>query len=155
MSTTTGGGTRGPVPKRTDQRRRDPKGTWADGSGVTKARASRKVRRPPVHRSWHPIAKRWYTSLSTSGQVVFYEPSDWAQAYFVAEAMSRLLQTSKLSAQMFAAVDSATVRLMTTEADRRRLRIELEREKDASTTAAGEKAASVAVLDEYRDQLGG
>lgn len=116
--------TRGPVPKRSDERRRRNQ----DDGPVTKAAGAVVVRQPAADRGWHPIAKRWFESLGRSGQVVFFEPSDWAQAVFVAESMSRLLSANRFSAQLFAAVESATARLMTTEADRRRLRIELERE---------------------------
>jgi uncharacterized sodium:solute symporter family permease YidK len=69
---------------------------------------------------------RWYRSLAESGQSQFYEASDIAAAMYVAEAMSRSLN-GKLSSVMFAAVMSAMTELLTTEAARRRARIELER----------------------------
>ena len=43
-----------------------------------------------VHR--HPAARRWFESLAESGQSAFYEPSDWATAYVLAETMSRELR---------------------------------------------------------------
>jgi hypothetical protein len=87
---------------------------------------------PPADTSWHPIAKRWYDSLAQSGQSFFFEPSDWAQAAYVAEAMSRNLnQGQRLSGQLFAAVVSAASDLLTTEGARRRLRIELSKAEAA------------------------
>ncbi|MFJ9671080.1 hypothetical protein ACIRP5_09880 [Streptomyces sp. NPDC101221] len=87
---------------------------------------------PPPEEDWHPIARRWYDSLVNSGQSFFFEPSDWAQAAYVAEAMSRNLnQGQRLSGQLFAAVISAASDLLTTEGSRRRLRIELSKAEAA------------------------
>ncbi|MFI6496901.1 hypothetical protein [Nonomuraea typhae] len=105
---------------------------------------------PPADESWHEIARDWYESLSKSGQSVFYEPSDWASARYVAEAMSRGLEASRFSAQLFAAVSSAMTELLTTEGARRRARLEIER--GGSTDVA---PADVMALDDYRAALGG
>jgi ribosome-associated translation inhibitor RaiA len=106
---------------------------------------------PPADPSWHPIAKRWYEALGSSGQRCFFEPSDWAQAELVAEGMSRMLQAERMSAQMFAAIDSASQRLLVTEGDRRRMRIELERRQVVDE----DEDAAVASMDEWRSRLGG
>jgi hypothetical protein len=144
-------GTRGPVPKRSDERRR----TNTDAGGIAKGtRGKGGERRPAVNAKWHAIAKRWYLSLANSGQSAFYEPSDWAQAYFIAEAMSRLLNsppTKGFSANLFAAIDAATVRLMATEADRRRLRIELEA---ATKDGDPDADASVTAIADWQARLG-
>jgi hypothetical protein len=65
--------------------------------------------------------------------------------------MSRNLEASRFSAQMFAAVMSGMSSLLTTEGDRRRVRVELER---AVQTDADEEAA-VEALDEWRRRLSG
>lgn len=44
---------------------------------------------PAGNKEWHPIALAWFESLKTSGQHIFYEPSDWAAAMLVAESISR------------------------------------------------------------------
>lgn len=126
------------VPKRSDQRRRRNK------VDITKAFVDDDVEVPEPEEFWHPIAIRWYLSLSKSGQRIFYESSDWMQAFYVAEAMSRSLQASRLSGQLFAAVISATHDLLVTEADRRRMRIELERARDEGDTTVS------TAMDEYR-----
>ncbi|WP_456114857.1 phage terminase small subunit [Streptomyces katsurahamanus] len=128
-------GTRGPVPKREDQRRRrnSPEVETATAPSANPDGATA----PPAEADWHPIARRWYDSLVHSGQAFFFEPSDWAQAAYVAEAMSRNLnQGQRLSGQLFASVISAASDLLTTEGSRRRLRIELSK-AEASEVDSG------------------
>jgi hypothetical protein len=128
-------GSRGPVPKREDQRRRRnaPEVETATAPSANPDGADA----PPAEESWHPIARRWYDSLVNSGQSFFFEPSDWAQAAYVAEAMSRNLnQGQRLSGQLFASVISAASDLLTTEGSRRRLRIELSK-AEASEVDSG------------------
>jgi hypothetical protein len=100
---------------------------------------------------WHPIATDWYLSLRESGQAAFYEPSDWAMARYAAELMSRGLSSDRPpNGQYVAALNSVMTSLLTTEGDRRRARMELERKKPA-----GAQLASVSPLDAYRDLAGG
>lgn len=135
--------TRGPVPKRSTERRRTNK----TGMETTAAMAGQ-VRVPSCPPHLHDVAKRWYRSLRQSGEAQFYEPSDWAAALYVAEAMSRNLEQEKrFSAQLFGVVWNAMNDLLTTEQARRRARIEVERalaEPESDTPTA---------LDEYRARL--
>lgn len=132
---------RGPVPKRSDQRRRRNKDV-----PMTTGRAAEDVVQPDADPDWHPIAREWYDSLAESGQSFWFEPSDWATAKYVAEAMSRNLLSGRFSGQLFAAVLAGTTSLLSTEGDRRRLRIELERGTQDTTA----EDAKVAVMDRYR-----
>lgn len=134
----------GPVPKREDERRRRNK---PEGGEVSKGEM-RKVRVPQGDPDWHPIAKRLYDSLRTSGQADWYQNSDWNFAYSLCEDLSYYKKSGKRSGQMLQTIYSAMERLLVTEADRRRARIEL--------TQAEEKTelASVAALAEYREVLG-
>lgn len=130
---------RGPVPKRSDQRRRTNKRP----DDVDKAGGADVFEPPEPDSEWHPIALAWFRSLAESGQSAFYEPSDWATAVFVAEAMSRELEpqglvykgeitgyhTMVVKASMLSALMSAMSSLMVTEGDRRRMRLELQRPK--------------------------
>jgi hypothetical protein len=137
-------GERGPVPKRTEVRRRRNK----DEAGpVTRTPAARHVPVPRADQGWHPIAQRWFKSLKDSGQSHWYEASDWATAYYVAEAMSRNLAQGRFSGQLFASVMSAMTELLTTEGARRRARMELEREESAED-------ATVTAIADYRSALG-
>ena len=119
-------GTRGPVAKRMAERLGHV--TKAQKASVNSIKVEGVVKPPPANREWHPIARRWFNSLKTSGQCVYFEPSDWAAAYLVAEAMTRNLATgNRFSGQLFATVWSAMSELLTTEGSRRRVRMEIER----------------------------
>jgi hypothetical protein len=138
-------GTRGPVPKRSTQRRRQNK----PETPVTTGTGALKVRVPPAEDHWHPLAARWYESLAESGQARWYEPSDWATAQYLAEAMSRnLLAGAKFSAVLFASVMSGMSNLLVTEGDRRRARLELERAGEGGD-AGGDVVSELA---DYRDR---
>ncbi len=135
----------GPPPNRSDQRRRVNK---PEGVQVTKAPGAETVVPPDADQDWHPVATRWFDSLKTSGQSTFYEDSDWATAYLIAESMSRELNTGEppTGAAMGAWL-KAMGSLMVTEGDRRRARLELQR------PSAEEVPADVSELDEYRARL--
>lgn len=135
----------GCVPKRSDQRRRRNKPEIE----IEKGQAAEHVDVPAADPAWHEIARDWYESLALSGQSGWYEPSDWQTARYVAEAMSRNLESGRFSAQLFASVMQATTSLLATEGDRRRLRIELERGAKVDV----DEDAAVASIDDYRAQL--
>jgi hypothetical protein len=134
-----------PTPKRSSERRRRNLESKPD-----KVDAVGEVVAPEPSPDWHPIALAWYESLGESGQVCYFEPSDWAAAVYVAEAMSLQLTAVRPSAQLFTGVWQAMGDLMTTEAQRRRLRVEIERGQSAD----GEAPEGVTALDEYRRTLG-
>ena len=137
-------GTRGPVPKRIEERLGHM--SSADKEAVERVPLTGAVVAPPVDDAWHPIALRWYESLADSGQAQFYEPSDWATAAYLAEAMSRNLHAGqRFSAQLFAAVMSGMSNLLVTEGDRRRVRLELERLPDEAVP----KLALVTPIDRF------
>ncbi|MEU1663562.1 hypothetical protein ABZ547_08100 [Streptomyces sparsogenes] len=106
---------------------------------------------PEPDEFWHPIASDWYLSLRESGQAAFYQPSDWAVARYAADLMSKVLMSERgPNGQLVAALNSVMSSLLTTEGDRRRARMELERQKPA-----GRSDADVTVLDDYRAAFGG
>lgn len=195
-------GTRGPAPKRSDQRRRrnSPKAekvavpfrqsredqvkelvathtrdqlldaTEAAGLEVPpkarKAELAELLIDVGTDPDWHPVAKEWFRALEDSGQAHFYEPSDWALARLIAEAMSRDLKPQivgvtdegepiayrrPLNAASVKAYLSAASDLMSTESSRRRLQVELDR-PEAEAPPAG--ADAVTLLSEYRDRTG-
>lgn len=137
--------TRGPVPKRSDQRRRRNK-PEVEAEKVT---ASGQVRRPAASKGWHPIAKGWYESLSKSAQSRFYEASDWHSARLVADIMSRVSQGGTVSSAEVAAMSKLMSELLVTEGSRRRVRLEIERAAESGKAPAG-----VTAIDEYRRRLG-
>lgn len=144
-------GTRGPIPERSEARRRRNK---EEGPAAVRAPSGAPEDLPDLPEPdslWHPIARDWYLSLRESGQAVFYQPSDWAVARYAAELMSRGLSSDRPpNGQFVSALDSVMARLLTTEGDRRRARIELERKPAQQQAPAG-----VTAIADYRAALGG
>lgn len=152
---------RGPIPKRSDQRRRRNA-----SNKVETAPGAAEVPIPAPDEDWHPIAIQWYESLAESGESVFYEPSDWATAYIIAESISRdllpqfvgsnpitgndIVRSIPMKGANLAAYLKAMNNLMVTEGDRRRYRLELER-GDPDTS---EEDAKVAQMAEYKRAVG-
>lgn len=135
-------GDRGPVPQRSDRRRRyDPRPT----DKVTPARPV--VTAPRAKSSWHPIARHWYESLKDSAQSRYYEPSDWSRAQYIAELMTRSLNSAKVPAGLVATIMSGMSELLDTEASRRRVRMEIQR------PAIEEETPDPADIDEARRRL--
>jgi hypothetical protein len=111
-----------------------------DDELIRKARAGQ----IPGDEKWHPVAKHWYDSLPESGQSIYYQPSDWAIAYLLAESLSRdfkpqfvgvneesgepIFETIPLKGASLGAYLKGFTALLATEGDRRRMQIELERE---------------------------
>ena len=135
----------GPMPKRIEERRRRNV-----VPGETAVAMTGEVAAPTCPPDLHPAAAAWYESLKLSGHSAFYEPSDWAAAVYVAEAMSVNLKQSRLSAQLFAQVWAAMGDLLSTEKERRKARIQVQRDIDNETAPAGPTA-----IDKYRAKLGG
>jgi hypothetical protein len=71
------------------------------------------------------MGRRWYEALRRSAQVQFYEPSDWAQAELIVQAIDDYLKDPKAS--HLAAIERLSSSLMVSEGDRRRMRLEVER----------------------------
>lgn len=145
----------GPVPNRSEDLARPRKRKGKDVVPVTKGQL-RPVRIPAANKDWNPIAKRWYNSLKTSGQSDFYQNSDWAFAYSVADDLSYYKEPLinkdgeeyyKRSGQMLQSIYAAMTTLLVTEGDRRRVRIEL-----SAPEEEGESAAVLAIAD-YRAEL--
>lgn len=131
----------GPPPKRSDQRRRVNKYPDTD-----KAPATVSIKQPRIRSDIHPLAKRWYRSLKTSGQAEFYTDSDWTTALAAAEVLDRFFATSR--ATLLAEFNRMNSALMATEGDRRRARLELERERPAE-----EEGSDAADIEEARRRL--
>jgi hypothetical protein len=144
-------GAHGPIPKRSEERRRRNKDAGPELVQAPSGAPEDLPDLPEPDPLWHPIATDWYLSLRESGQSAFYEPSDWAMSRYAADLMSRVLLSERgPNGQLVAALNSVMSSLLTTEGDRRRARMELERKKPA-----GAKLASVSPLDSYRDIAGG
>jgi len=139
----------GPVPKRSDQRRRMNK-----VPGLEKVEIPAEHRGPDLPMSIpdpHPLAFAWYESLRDSGQAYYYEPSDWAQAAIWTQVLSDQLKQMKPSAMMIQTWSSAASELLTTEGVRRRMRLELLKGEQGDE----DEEAAVLAIDDYQKRLGG
>lgn len=137
----------GPVPNREADLARPRERNGKAVIPVTKGEA-RPTTVPDADPHWHPIARRLWDALSTSGQADFYQDSDWAFAFSLCEDLSHYKSSMKRSGQMLQTIYSAMERLLVAEADRRRVRIELHEPDDDS-----EPAAVLAIAD-YKRELG-
>jgi hypothetical protein len=99
----------------------------------------------------HPLAVNLYESLKASGQARWYEPSDWARAQLLVWSLSKMLNTGRPSAMLLAALQKDMDALLVSEAERRRVRMEIER--GAPDDSA--ERAKVAQMEAYRRAAGG
>lgn len=136
--------TGGPVPKRSDQRRRRNKVDIDSAPAVVE---SGEARGPECPDEVSGLARRWYESLRTSGQSVYYADSDWTSALIVARAIEQF--ETRPTAHMLTAILSGCGSLAATEGDRRRLRIELEMQ----TSGDVDEDAAVLAIDDYQRRL--
>lgn len=127
----------------------------------------------PTVDAWHPIAVEFWESLKRSGQALFWEPSDWMVAKLLCESISRDLNPQVVGvapASEFGPAEVVRERiplkgaslnaylkgfasLMLTEGDRRRLRIELERERLKSGDTSGPGAEVVPITNRRQAKL--
>jgi hypothetical protein len=151
----------GPVPKKDAERRRRNKTPESEGSlSAIPAQVVNvddllvgEVEVPVPDEGWHPIARLMYDSVLRSGQVIWMEPSDWSALYLMCESISRDLNPQvvgitedgevvkeqiPLKGASLSSYLKAMASLMMLEGDRRRLRIELERQKRIDAAAEGD-----------------
>ncbi|BCP02503.1 phage terminase small subunit [Mycobacterium intracellulare] len=138
------GGLTGPIPKRSEERVRRN----APDMEIDKVTAIGPVKIPPLNiPDCHPFVTELYESMKKSAQKKYFEPTDWSKAKITLHFLNKLMWSTKPSAQMLATVESMLTSLLLTEGDRRRLRIEVER-----NATAGD-AAVVPISALYRQRL--
>lgn len=168
-------GARGPVPKKDAERRRRNK-SGGDETSHIEAEVINvdelihgEVEVPVMDDKWHPIAKQIWEAQTKSGQAIWMEPSDWAILYALCESMSRdmkpqvvgideesgepVMAVIPLKGASLNAYLKAFASLMMLEGDRRRLRVELERQRRLD--AAAEDKDKVVDIVEKRAELFG
>lgn len=123
----------GPPPKREAQRRRRnaPGTKYATKAGAPKKAATPgAVTIPDPNPDWHHAARGWYDAFQRSGQSVFFTDTDWYTAWAAADVLSRELSNpGPVNAAAIAQFFKACSILLACEGDRRRVGLELEREK--------------------------
>lgn len=139
---------RGPVPKRSTERRRRNAPDPSEAPLTTAPLGDVVI--PEADEDWHDIAYDWYTGLAVSGQSRYYAQSDWDFAVILAEQLSRLMaprfvgfqekwnrdadameklpvmQRQPMNGGELTSLIKGFTNLLVTEADRRRMRIELD-----------------------------
>lgn len=152
------------IPSRNAERRRRNKEGIADElevDGVVE-----KLSYDPAW-GWHDVARDWFDSLRSSGQSDFYEPSDWQTARLVGEQISRELndkivgiapqgsvitRKAPIPGASLTALSKLMSVLMVTEGDRRRYRLEVQRQDALNLGQPGD----VVDMDAWRSRaLGG
>lgn len=124
----------GPVPKRSDQRRRRN----APAFGLDKVGGAA-VAVPELDvEGLHPLVEDWYSSLAAGAEAPYYTPALWQRARIVAVMLSKVLESGRPSSQMYAALQNDFKSLLVDAGELRRLGIEVQ---------AGEVAADANVID--------
>lgn len=116
-------GTRGPVPKTNEQRRRTNKDSQLTEIEISTSPAIQPKESP----HWCEAAKRIWQAMGNSAQVIFFEATDWAYAQLMCDLITDYMHARRSNSQMVASILSGLTSLMLTEGDRRRAGIELKR----------------------------
>lgn len=134
----------GPIPVRDAERTRRNKPENEGGVSLAKGNAY-PVTIPPADETWYPRAKDWYESLATSGMAEFMQNSDFEYARILCDALTHYYKHP--TAMMLASILAGMTSLGTTEGDRRRMRIELEKPKPVL------ESASITAIGDYKSKL--
>lgn len=124
--------TRGPIPKRSEERRRANK-PEVPITKISPSAEAPTIVWPEADEDWHPLIRDWYESLKASPMAQNFVQTDVSEARIRAEVGHRMLHGAGthagvgVSGQLFAAWLASVAELGTTEGARRRLRIELQR----------------------------
>lgn len=113
----------GPVPKRSEDRIR------YDGNVIDKVHAFGVVKKPELGLgdNPHPIITDFWDAVGESAQTRYYEASDWQYLRVSLHFLNKLLRSNKPSAQMLTVVNQMLSDLLVSEGQRRRVRMEIER----------------------------
>jgi len=131
-SETTDVGTRGPAPARSgDHSRARDANRPSRNQGDLTTGVHLEATIPDADPDWGKVASTIWESFHNSGQVEFWQETDWALAYWVCVQVDRhdKAPLARGAAQNMTTILQAMTSLMMTEAERRRARIELERPK--------------------------
>lgn len=114
----------GPIPKRDEERIRRNK----PETPTTKVEAIGEVKIPTlrIHNA-RGIVKDIYESFKNSAQTRYYEPSDWEMLRLNLILLDQQLKAGRANGQIMATIMSQFASLLATEGDRRRIRMEIER----------------------------
>lgn len=138
-------GSRGPAPKRSEQRRRRNKPDQEaeqSGSGAP----APELNLDEVH----PLAAAIYEALKNSPESTYFTEAVWQRARVSAYVLSKQLYSGRVSSQMYQAIQADWKDMLISPAEQRRLGIEVRAAKDDS-----EESAAVVRLRALDDDLTG
>lgn len=102
---------------------------------------------PRADPNWHPMALRIWNGLKTSGQRELLQNSDWALAFSLLDDLTHYKNSQRRSPEMLKAILGGLEKLMLTETDRRKIRVELH------APQVEERGADLVAIDGYRAAL--
>lgn len=159
--------TTGGAPKRSEERVRTAEPLIPVKKIFVDKLIAQNIEVPEPNEEWHDIAIMWFESLSASAQCVYYEPSDWATAYVVADWLSQMLKSRFVAYDMethksikqvvpmkggdMTAFLKAATSLLVTETDRLKASVEIEREFQKADPDA-EIDENVVSFEEYQQR---
>jgi hypothetical protein len=119
-------GSRGPLPKRSDERTRRHK-TGEDGIEVKKGVAF-EYEWTPANKDWPEPVKRFYNSFQESGMQAYYQQTDVEKLWLACDLFAAEYEKGpyKRSAMMLAEINKMWDGLGASEGERRRMKIELD-----------------------------
>lgn len=119
------GGKRGPVPARTETL--IGHSAKEKQEAVTKIAMSGRVAPPNPNPEWGPAARALYDAALESGQSKYYEPTDWWMLLFTCREVDSYCNDKRPSAFNLQVLLQMFSQLLLTEAERRRVQVEIDR----------------------------
>ncbi len=121
----------GPIPKRVAERAGHRSREERESVTVVEIRDGVKI--PAADTGWHRIAHNLYAAAIQSGQSKWYEPTDWQMLHLICDELTEHLN-GKRSAMKLQVLNQMLSNLLMTEADRRRVNMEVERHQTKDTS---------------------
>lgn len=136
----------GPLPKPPAQRRRTNAPKSYGAATPTAAEAAGKP--PTLGFRAHKLVTDFYMTLTTSVEAQYYSAADWHRVRLELFYLNNLLQSSRIGAQAWTAVQAGLNELLVSPAAKRRLGIEMRRpavdeDEDAAVTDLAEYVARI------------
>ena len=139
-------GVKGPIPKRSTEGHRTTQARKLDGGVEPVNVVAEQVKPPKPDPDWHPIAKKLWKAVEQSTFTRYYEPSDWILLFDACDEISVYKNGGmNRSAVMRASLNQMLAGLLLTEGDRRRARVEIERD----TKAEPEESAGIVAMKDF------
>ena len=150
-----------PTPPKRESELKRPRSRKGKDAALTVTGLRRPVTIPDADPDWHPVALGLYESARTSGQSDYYQDSDWWMLWNLCDEISvyknmgysyidketgEEVFVKKRNGQLFTAIQGGLEKLLLTEGDRLKVKMELHEAPQERPNLA-----VVAQLDLYRD----